>query len=243
MTAPFGTILFVTLAIAAVAAPRPAVSRVRISIAGDSTAATWLAPHPERGWGQFLGENFDPEPEIENFAEPGASTKTFLEQGLWSKVIGSRPNYVLIQFGHNDSHTPDHPEHTDPAGLYRALLCRFVQDARAIGAEPILITPVQRRTPEDTLVPYVAAMKKVAMETHAPLIDLHQLSHDLYARLGPAAQEQVGARKKDFTHFNPAGAKMIAALVAEELGQAVPAVRVHLRERPRARGPAGDLSP
>jgi lysophospholipase L1-like esterase len=62
------------------------------------------------------------------------------------------------------------------------------------------------------------------------LIDLHQLSHELYARLGPTAQDQVGALKTDRTHFNTAGAKMIAGLVAEALGQVVPALRVHLLE-------------
>ncbi len=201
---------------------------IRIAIASDSTAATWKAPRPERGWGQFIGEDFDRQVEVENFAKPGRSTKTFLEEGLWAKVIASRPNYILIQFGHNDSHSPEHHEHTDPNGLYTVLLRRFVKEAREVGAVPVLVTPVQRRTAVDTLLPYVAAMKRVAAETHAPLVDLHKLSGDLYARIGPSVQEQIGATKTDRTHFNAHGAKLIAALVAQGLGEAVPALRAHL---------------
>lgn len=200
---------------------------IRIAIAGDSTAATWQAPHPERGWGQFIAGDFDRSVSVENFAKPGASTKTFLEEGLWGNVVASRPDYVLIQFGHNDSHPADHPEHTDPDGLYSALLRRFVNEARAAGSVPVLITPVQRRTRIDTLLPYVAAMKKVAEETHAPLVDLHELSGELYARLGPAAQDELGAQKSDPTHFNATGAKQVADLVASALCAVVPALRPH----------------
>lgn len=229
LTRLFSTcIMFVACSLAAGAADRsPADTTIKIAIASDSTAATWSAPHPERGWGQYLSENFDERVVIENFAKPGASTRTFLDGGLWAQAIASHPNYVLIQFGHNDSHTPDHPEHTDAAGLYRQLLRRFVREARATGATPILITPVARRTPEDTLVPYAEAMKAVATETHTPLIDLHRLSQRLYARLGPGVQEEVGARKSDLSHFNEAGAKRIARIVAEELSQAVPDLRKH----------------
>lgn len=201
---------------------------IRIAIASDSTAATWQAPRPERGWGQFIGEDFDRGVEVVNFAKPGRSTKTFLEEGLWAKTIASRPNYILIQFGHNDSHAPEKHEHTDPDGLYSELLRRFVKEARDAGATPILVTPVQRRTAKDSLLPYVAAMKKVAAETHTTLVDLHRLSGELYAQLGAAAQEQLGATKTDTTHFNEPGAKKIAALVAQGLGEAEPALKEHL---------------
>ncbi|HVU35042.1 MAG TPA: rhamnogalacturonan acetylesterase [Opitutaceae bacterium] len=201
---------------------------IKIALAGDSTVSNFAPQRPERGWGVFLGDYFDREVTIDNFAKPGRSTKTFLEEGRWAKVLASHPDYILIQFGHNDSHSPEHHEHTDPDGLYTELLTRFVNEARAAGATPVLVTPVQRRTKRDTLLPYVAAMKKVAAQTHTPLVDLHELSGELYARLGTSAQAILGATKTDTTHFNPAAARRIAGLVAPALVEVVPALKSHL---------------
>jgi lysophospholipase L1-like esterase len=212
------------------AAGAQAGRQVHIALAGDSTVATFAPEHPERGWGQMLGDCFDQQVAVENFAQPGRSTKTFLDEGRWANVIRSRPDYILIQFGHNDSHAPDHREHTDPDGLYTEILRRFIKEAKEAGAIPILVTPVQRRTTRDGLLPYVAAMKKVATETHTLLIDLHRRSGEVYARIGAGAQAQLGATSTDTTHFNAAGAKRMAELVATDLGQAVPALGAHLRQ-------------
>lgn len=212
-----------------------AAAPIHIALAGDSTVSNFPAANPKRGWGQFFAENFDRQVVIDNFAKSGRSTKTFLSQGWWQKLLASKPNYVLIQFGHNDSHAPERPEHTDPDGLYTELLRKFVADARAIGATPVLVTPVQRRTRTDTLLPYVAAMKRVAAETHTPLIDLHQLSGELYARLGAAATARLQDTPSDLTHFNAEGARQIGRLVAGALGQVVPALRPHLLTPPPAR--------
>lgn len=200
---------------------------IRIALAGDSTVAIFGPKNPKKGWGMFLGDYFDHQVAIDNFAKSGRSTKTFLNEGWWAKVLQDRPNYILIQFGHNDSHAPSRPEHTDPNGLYTELLLRFVKEARAIGAIPILVTPVQRRTRTDTLIPYAEAMKRVAAETHTPLIDLHRTSGELYARLGPARTAELEATPTDHTHFNVAGAKRIAGLVAHDLIKVAPALRAH----------------
>lgn len=201
---------------------------IRITLAGDSTVAYFPPKEPKKGWGMFLGSYFDSGVTIDNIAKSGRSTKTFLSEGWWDKVLGSHPTYILIQFGHNDSHAPSRPEHTDPDGLYTQLLTKFVSDARAIGAVPILVTPVQRRTKVDTLLPYVAAMKRVAAATHTTLVDLHASSGRLYAMLGRSGTAAIEATSADRTHFNAKGAKLIAGLVAGDLGREVPALRAHL---------------
>ncbi len=202
--------------------------KIRITLAGDSTVASFPASNPKHGWGMALGSYFDSRVAIDNIAKSGRSTKTFLSEGWWTKVLKSRATYVLIQFGHNDSHAPSRPEHTDPDGLYSQLLTRFVAEARAAGAIPILVTPVQRRTKVDTLLPYVAAMKRVAAATHTTLVDLHASSGELYKRLGPAETATIEATSTDRTHFNAKGARLIAGLVAEALGREVPELRAHL---------------
>jgi lysophospholipase L1-like esterase len=201
-----------------------------IGIAGDSTVATYPDSTPQKGWGQFIQPYFDDGVRVENLAKGGRSTKTFLGEGLWDELLAKKPDIVLIQFGHNDSHTPDLPEHTDAEGNYKTILTRFVADVRAAGAEPILITPVQRRTPKDNLIPYANAMIEVATARKVKLIDLHTLSGQLYARLG---KDGTAALEKpdDRTHFNAEGARRIAGLVLQELLAAEPQLRVHLKDQ------------
>ena len=55
-----------------------------------------------------MEEHFRPgTAKVFNTAASGRSTKTFIEEGRWAKTLEEKPNYVFIQFGHNDSHEPD----------------------------------------------------------------------------------------------------------------------------------------
>ena len=103
------------------------------------------AAEPDRGWGQFIEEQFRGVKVI-NLAAAGRSTKTFIKEGRWKKALEEKPDYVLIQFGHNDSHGPEKPESTDAATDYKEYLRRYIDESRAIGATPILVTPMVRRT-------------------------------------------------------------------------------------------------
>jgi len=123
---------------------------------------------------------------------------------------------LLIQFGHNDSHNSDRPEATDAATDFRDYLRRYIDESRAIGATPILVTPVQRRTYgsngklNNSLIIYADAMKAVAAEKKVGLIDLNASSGRLYEQLGPAANDMVASTPDDRTHFNENGARMMA---------------------------------
>jgi lysophospholipase L1-like esterase len=108
---PFNAILR-----AADAVPAP----LRIVIIGDSTVCDYPETSPSRGWGQFIQERFkDGDVKVINLAAAGRSTKTFIKEGRWQKALDSKPDYVLIQFGHNDSHGPEKPESTDAATDYK----------------------------------------------------------------------------------------------------------------------------
>src|SRR6185436_12431860 len=113
-----------------------------------------------------------------------------------------------IQFGHNDSHGPGHPESTDAATDYQDYLRRYIDEARAMGAAPILVTPMVRRTfdargkLQDSLQPYADAMKAVGLEKKVPVIDLHASSKHLVEQLGPVAAADMANKKGDATHFN-----------------------------------------
>src|SRR5438067_10884424 len=92
---------------------RSAGTAITIYMIGDSTMANkpLKAPNPERGWGQILPIYFKENVHIENHAQNGRSTKSFIDEGRWKTVLDRlRPgDYVIIQFGHNDE-KKDKPE-------------------------------------------------------------------------------------------------------------------------------------
>lgn len=214
-------------------AEQPANGRraaVCVVILGDSTVCNYPDDSPTRGWGQYVQEYFNDSVRVVNMAKSGRSTKTFIAEGLWKKSLDEKPDYVLIQFGHNDSHAPDRPEATDAATDYTENLRRYVDEARAIGARPVLVTPMHRRTFDDEgrladiLQPYADAMKRVAAEKNVPLVDLHATSGRLFQKLGPVKCQELANKPDDRTHFNERGARAMAAMVMERLPEVEPSL-------------------
>jgi lysophospholipase L1-like esterase len=204
---------------------------VRMVIVGDSTVCNWPETDSRRGWGMYIQDYFNNNLRVINLAESGRSTKTFVKEGLWAKALKKTPDYVLIQFGHNDSHSPDKPESTDAKTAYQDYLRQYIDDSRAIGAHPVLITPMCRRTFEadgklkDALLPYANAMRAVAAEKKVPLVDLHVASARLFEQLGQAGSNALANKPDDSTHFNEKGARMMAGLVMQELPVVEPSLK------------------
>ena len=131
--------------------------------------------------------------------------------------MAEKPNFVLIQFGHNDQPGKGPERETDPKTTYRENLLRYVEEARQAGAQPILVTSLVRRNfTKDgkirfDLAPFADAMKEVAAETKAPLVDLHARSLELAERLGPTKSLPLGpphptaSSRFDMTHLSAEG--------------------------------------
>ena len=121
---------------------------ITIFTIGDSTMAnkSLEGGNPERGWGQMLSRYFSEDIVIDNHAVNGRSSKSFIDEGRWDKVLAKLKtgDYVFIQFGHNDE-KPDEKRHTDPGTTFDANLKRFVEEARAKGAIPVLFNSIVRR--------------------------------------------------------------------------------------------------
>lgn len=81
-----------------------------------------------------------------NHAASGRSTKTFINERRWQKALADKSDHVFIQFGHNDSRAPKNLESTATDGDFRDYLRQYIDDSRAAGATPILVTPMVRRT-------------------------------------------------------------------------------------------------
>lgn len=233
------TVLVTGCLLAATTGSAEEPAAITIALIGDSTVATYdprPADKPElTGWGQVLGERFTERVTVKNFAASGRSLKSFRAEKRWEPVLALKPQYVLIQFGHNDQ--KEGPRYADPATTYRDELRQYIREARAVGATPILVTPVARRTfaegqPTSTLGPYAEAMQIVGREERVAVLDLHKVSGELYAKLGDEGSADLTMGPKDRTHFSKKGAAVMAGLVTELLRKEVPALRPYLREPP-----------
>jgi lysophospholipase L1-like esterase len=216
-------------------APAGTNQTVVLAIIGDSTVCNFPATNECRGWGMFIQGYFKDSVRVINLARSGRSSKSFIADGCWQKALDAKPDFVLIQFGHNDGHARSDPKSTDAATDFRDYLRRYIQEAWSIGATPILVTPMHRRSftqdgkLSDNLKPYADAMKAVAEETKVAVIDLHTKSGKLFEKLGEAGSAEFANRADDRTHFNEAGAKAMADLVMRELRVVEPALKPYLK--------------
>lgn len=229
---------FTTVATGPSAADESKSTKVRIVLVGDSTVTD------AAGWGKAFGELLTTEAECVNRARGGASSKSYYDKGLWKLALEQKPDYVLIQFGHNDQPGKGPDRETDPKTTYREYLNRYLDEARKAGARPILVTSLTRRTfgPDgkirSTLVPYVEAMKSLAAERQVPLVDLHARSTEQAERLGVDAAKAFGPphpqlkNAVDGTHLNAAGAKGTAPLIVDELKKVAPELAKHFVDKP-----------
>ena len=229
----FRLILFLLSAISVLAGE----SSPRIFMIGDSTMANKPLDLPERGWGMVLPEYFKDPAIIHNHAVNGRSTKSFIDEGRWAKVLGELKSgdFVIIQFGHNDAKQEDPKRYADPAVAYRDNLRRFIRETREKGAAPILATSVCRRKFDEagklvnTHGDYPDAARAVAAEEHVPLLDLEARTAEWLQSVGPedskqffmwipaGKYEKIPEGKQDDTHFVEAGAKHVAELAIAEM--------------------------
>ncbi len=180
-----------------------AQEKLNVILAGDSTVANYNSKvRPLAGWGEFLPYCFGEQVKIINYATGGASTRTFRDWGKWGTVMktAQKGDYIFIQFAHNDEKSHTIKKYTDPDIAYQDNLKKYIKEARAIGAIPVLITPPVRlgydkktgklkethiqslwHAPEgtrQTSTTYHDAMRKVAQETNTPLLDLNKISRE-----------------------------------------------------------------
>lgn len=246
--------LLPALLLAAQEAPRP-IAASKIILVGDSTTAVI------GGWGpSFCAYHVTSFATCVNLARGGRSSGSYRAEGSWDLALaemrasGYKNVWVLIQFGHNDQ--PGKPgRSTDLATEFPANLARYVDEARATGAKPVLLTPLTRRMFKDgklqnDLEPWAAAVRKVAAEKKVPLLDLNAESSTAVQAMGEAAADRFAqlppgsapigpgtttevevlpmAQPKlsfDRTHLGVAGADYFATMVTRELAGAVPEMR------------------
>lgn len=183
------------------AAPRartdaPPIQAYKIVLVGDSTMAV------HSGWGAaFCSNHVKSSIACLNLGRGGRSTRSYRAEGSWDVALaeagvkGYKGSWVLIQFAHNDQ--SDKPERwTDMTTEFPANLARYVDEVRAAGATPVLLTPLTRREFRDgqlrnTLAPWAEEVRKVAVAKKVALVDLNARSAALVGKMGAATATKL----------------------------------------------------
>jgi lysophospholipase L1-like esterase len=218
----------------------PSQKKITVYLIGDSTMSIKQTKfYPETGWGMPFVFFFDSTVTIDNRAQNGRSTRTFMAENRWQPVVDQlqEGDYVFIQFGHNDE-VPTKKSYTTEEE-FKTNLVKYITETRSKKAQPVLLTPVARRKFDSTgkVVSthelYSQIVRNVAKENKVPLVDLDAKSQALLQQWGVekskllfnqlAAGEHPNYPKgiEDNTHFNELGARVMAQLVLQgvkELG-------------------------
>ena len=203
-----------------------------IFLCGNSTVVD-QDNEPWASWGQMITRFLNDKVCVANYAESGESANTFIAAGRLKKALSQMKagDFIFMEFGHNDQ-----KQKGPGKGAYYSYMTSlktFVDEARAKGAYPVLVTPTQRRSfgengkIRDTHENYPEAMRWLAAKENIPLIDLNEMTRTLYEAMGE--KESMHAfvhypagsypgQTKDFadnTHFNPYGAYEISKCIIE----------------------------
>ena len=213
-------------------------------IIGDSTVRNQDSLG-QRGWGSHIAKYLDTSKiSVSNQAQAGRSTRTFIKEGRWDRVLSTLKSgdYVMMQFGHNEGSKPD-TSRRGYRGVLRGIgedsvvltwpnnsievvhsygwyIRKFIKDAKAKGAIPIVLSMIPRNEFKEGKVDradkdYGLWAKQAAEQEGAYFIDLNSITADKYDKLGP--EETKKFFPGDHTHTNPAGADVNAQSVVEGL--------------------------
>ena len=220
----------------------PPESKHTLFLIGDSTVRNHT--RGQLGWGDPLSGWFDSSRiTVTNRALGGRSSRTYLTEGLWEKVLAElKPgDFVLMQFGHNDGGPLDDGRaraslkgngdqsqvvtnkssgKVETVHTYGWYMRKYIADAKAKGAIPIVLSPVPRKIWKEGKVAranndYGKWAKEAAAAENVPFVDLNEIIAGHYEALGPERVETLFG--DEHTHTNEEGARLNAQCVVEGL--------------------------
>ncbi len=217
-------------------------------IIGDSTVKNGNGGGKDSlwGWGSVIAPHFDTQRlAIQNHAIGGRSSRTFLTDGRWEKILKTLKagDFVIMQFGHNDAGALDDTSRArgtirgigdsskeiynpirkvkETVYTYGWYMRKYVKEAKDKGAIPIICSLVPRND-------WDKEGKKVKLSSDSYSLWAQQIAEkegaffiDLNKKIA-VAYEEIGKEKvlkqffpKDHTHTNYDGARLNAEIVAE----------------------------
>jgi|SRR6476469_2960040 len=234
-------LLYVLLFVMTACAVAKLKEKPTIYLIGDSTVRN--ANKDTWGWGTLLPEFFDTtKVSINNQAMAGRSTRTFVKEKRWEKVMSMlKPgDYVMMQFGHNEGSKPD-TSRSGYRGVLRGIgedsvklnwkdgtvetvytyghyLRKFIDEARSKGATPIVLSMIPRNEWKDGKViladkDFGLWAQQVAEQKNATFINLNKITADKYNTMGPEKVKPFFPN--EHTHTSKEGARINAESVAD----------------------------
>jgi rhamnogalacturonan acetylesterase len=217
-------------------------------IIGDSTVKNGNGGGKDSlwGWGSVIAPHFDTQRlAIQNHAIGGRSSRTFLTDGRWEKILNNLKtgDWVIMQFGHNDAGALDDTSRArgtirgisdsskeiynpirkvkETVYSYGWYMRKYVKEAKAKGAIPIICSLVPRND-------WDKEGKKIKLSTDSYALWAQQIAEqegaffiDLNKNIA-TAYEALGKEAvlkqffpKDHTHTDYDGARLNAEIVAE----------------------------
>ena len=149
-------------------------------------------------------------------------------------------DYVIIEFGHNDQKADSPDRYADPEVEFPRQLRQYISETRERGGIPVLATPIVRRKFDgrgyltETHGQYPDAVRRVARQENAPLLDMHartkelllewgpERSKALFLHLMPQQYEALPKGATDDTHLSGTGAFKICDLAVAEMKRCLP---------------------
>ncbi|KAF8962790.1 SGNH hydrolase-type esterase domain-containing protein [Flammula alnicola] len=237
-----GNLAFLVVSVAsfALSATRP----TSFVLVGDSTTANGTAPN-SGGWGNgFCGSKITGNiaslatgrlASIQHMTEPPQghswltgrimiyvfrqpSDKWPVDSGIFLSHYQrrggkGRRTLVTIQFGHNDMKI------APPESMGANLTPVMVQQVRALGGEPVLVTSLTRRsfnsngTIDDALGPWANETILISQQQKTHLLDLHAASIKYVVAIGPDAAHRLNRLPDDNTHLNVNGTTVFGRML------------------------------
>lgn len=212
-------------------------------IVGDSTVRNGQGngSNGQWGWGDLVGVYFDSSRiNVVNLARGGRSSRTFITEGLWQKVVDAlKPgDFVIMQFGHNDGGalnddsrargsikgTGEETQEIDnlltkkheTVHTYGWYMRQYMRDTKAKGAAPIVCSLVPRKIWKDGKIArnsgdYAGWAAEVARSESIPFVDLNEIIAARYDEMGPDKVNPLFG--DEHTHTTRAGAELNAECV------------------------------
>ena len=214
-----------------------------IYLVGDSTVRNGKADGAggQWGWGEPIVDYFDlSRVNVVNRAIGGRSSRTYMTEGRWDELVAllKQGDYVIIQFGHNDSGPLDDAARArgtipgvgeqskvinnpitgkqEEVHTYGWYIRKYVADAKSRGAIPIVCSPIPRKIWKDGKVvrsadSYGGWASMAAEAGEAFFINLNEIVARRYDKLGEAQVESFFA--DPHTHTSRSGAELNAESV------------------------------
>jgi lysophospholipase L1-like esterase len=216
-------------------------------VIGDSTVRNGdgTGRNGQWGWGSFIAGYFDTTKiKIENDAIGGRSSRTFITEGRWDKILTTlkKGDFVIMQFGHNDSGPLDDTARArgtirgigsesketynpitkkqEVVYTYGYYMRKYIRDTKAKGAIPVVCSPIPRNEWKEGKIirskeSYAGWAEQIAKEERAYFIDLNELVAANYEQMGADAVKPFFPA--DHTHTDINGAKLNARIVTDQL--------------------------